>query len=75
MKYMPCLPWSISVGFVALTISHNCAPPPDTHCPSLFSYIDLAKMILFSTERGNEAVEKKGGGLFFNNKRLQETVY
>lgn len=40
-------------------VSHNGAGPPDTHCLSLLNHCYLAKMSLFYTGLGNEAVKEK----------------
>ena len=54
---------------MALTASHNCAPPQGPLSLS-FCYLDLAKMSLFSTELGNEAVKKKS--LIFEKQQKQQ---
>lgn len=59
-------------------VSHHGARPPDTHCLSLLNYCYLAKMSLFYTGLGNEAVKEEEKKSLTqkrksnNNKRLQE---
>lgn len=65
------LPSIFSARFMALSFPQLC--PSSRHplpCPSLLSYFDWAKIGLFSTELGNEAIFLKS--LIFKKQQKQQ---